>query len=80
MSLDGAYDPGNIFAKIIRGEASAIKIFEDDETPSNSKASLPSLQLHLDVPALGDRRPNRMSSASGFLICSWITRASGRAP
>jgi histidine triad (HIT) family protein len=32
MSLDGAYDPGNIFAKIIRGEASAIKIFEDDET------------------------------------------------
>ena len=24
--------------------------------------------------------PNSSSSASGFLMCSWITRASGRAP
>jgi len=30
MSLDGTYDPGNIFAKIIRGEAPAAKVFEDD--------------------------------------------------
>jgi len=31
MSLDGAYDNGNIFAKILRGEAPAAKVFEDDE-------------------------------------------------
>jgi histidine triad (HIT) family protein len=30
MSLDGAYDDGNIFAKILRGEAPAARIFEDD--------------------------------------------------
>lgn len=26
------YDPNNIFAKILRGEASCIKVFEDDQT------------------------------------------------
>lgn len=31
MSLDGTYDDGNIFAKIVRGEIPAAKIFEDDE-------------------------------------------------
>lgn len=30
MSLAGAYDDQNIFAKIIRGEAPAFKVFEDD--------------------------------------------------
>ncbi len=30
MSLEGTYDPDNIFAKIIRGDAPAVKIFEDD--------------------------------------------------
>ena len=29
MSLDGTYDAGNIFAKILRGEMSAAKVFED---------------------------------------------------
>ncbi|HEY3815398.1 MAG TPA: HIT family protein [Caulobacteraceae bacterium] len=29
MSLDGAYDPDNIFAKIIRGEIPCAKIYED---------------------------------------------------
>ncbi len=32
MSLDGAYDPNNIFAKIVRGEMPAAKVFEDHET------------------------------------------------
>ncbi|MHB8529136.1 MAG: HIT family protein [Caulobacteraceae bacterium] len=31
MSIEGAYDPDNIFAKIVRGEAPAVKIFEDDD-------------------------------------------------
>jgi histidine triad (HIT) family protein len=29
MSLDGTYDNANIFAKILRGEASAIRVYED---------------------------------------------------
>jgi histidine triad (HIT) family protein len=32
MSLSGAYDTDNIFAKIIRGEIPAVKIYEDDAT------------------------------------------------
>jgi histidine triad (HIT) family protein len=32
MSLDGAYDPDNIFAKIVRGEMPAARVFEDHET------------------------------------------------
>ena len=31
MSLHGTYDPDNIFAKIIRGEMPAVKVFEDDQ-------------------------------------------------
>src|SRR3546814_5200591 len=30
MSLDGTYDADNIFAKILRGEAAAARVFEDD--------------------------------------------------
>lgn len=32
MSLHGQYDPDNIFAKILRGELPAVKIFEDETT------------------------------------------------
>ena len=31
MSLAGEYDGGNIFAKILRGEAPCVRIFEDNE-------------------------------------------------
>lgn len=30
MSLDGTYDPDNIFAKILRGELPCVKVYEDD--------------------------------------------------
>jgi histidine triad (HIT) family protein len=30
MSLNGAYDDANIFAKILRGELPAVKVYEDD--------------------------------------------------
>ena len=30
MSLDGTYDADNIFAKILRGEMPAVKVYEDD--------------------------------------------------
>ena len=32
MSLDGAYDPNNIFARIVRGEVPGAKVFEDADT------------------------------------------------
>ncbi len=32
MSLDGVYDPDNIFARIVRGEAPAARIWEDGDT------------------------------------------------
>ena len=32
MSLDGAYDDGNIFAKILRGDIPSARIVEDAET------------------------------------------------
>ncbi len=31
MSLDGAYDPDNVFARVLRGELPAAKIYETDE-------------------------------------------------
>lgn len=30
MSLDAVYEPGNIFAKIVRGELPAVRVFEDE--------------------------------------------------
>jgi histidine triad (HIT) family protein len=30
MSLDGTYDPNNIFAKILKGEMPSARVFEDD--------------------------------------------------
>jgi histidine triad (HIT) family protein len=32
MSLDGAYDLDNIFARIVRGEMPAARVFEDADT------------------------------------------------
>ena len=34
MSLDGTYDAGNIFGKILRGEMACAKVFEDDHVLS----------------------------------------------
>ena len=31
MSLDGAYEPDNIFAKIVRGEIPSARIYEDEQ-------------------------------------------------
>jgi histidine triad (HIT) family protein len=31
MSLHGTYDDNNLFAKILRGEVPAVKVYEDDE-------------------------------------------------
>lgn len=34
MSLTGPYDDANIFAKILRGEAPCVKVYEDDQVLS----------------------------------------------
>jgi len=34
MSLDGAYDDENVFAKIIRGDLPCVKVYEDDQVIS----------------------------------------------
>ena len=34
MSLDGTYDEGNIFAKILRGEMPSARVFEDEHVYS----------------------------------------------
>ncbi|MEO1038182.1 MAG: HIT family protein [Pseudomonadota bacterium] len=34
MSLDGVYDDQNIFAKILRGEAPCVKVYEDEHVLS----------------------------------------------
>ncbi len=34
MSLNGTYDPDNIFAKILRGEIPCAKVYEDDQVLS----------------------------------------------
>ena len=34
MSLDGAYDEGNIFARILKGEVPCAKVYEDDKVLS----------------------------------------------
>ena len=31
MSLHGAYDPDNVFAKILRGDMPSVKVWEDDD-------------------------------------------------
>ena len=31
MSLTGAYDPANIFARILKGEIPSVKVWEDDD-------------------------------------------------
>lgn len=30
MSLDGAYDPDNVFARILRGDLPSVRVWEDD--------------------------------------------------
>ena len=32
MSINGTYDPENIFAKILRGEMPCVKVYEDEHT------------------------------------------------
>src|SRR5258706_2564899 len=79
MSLDGAYDPNNIFAKIVRGEMPAAKVFEDHETMAFMdvfpQARGHTLVVHKTAPArnLMDIEPEPLQAT--ILTVQRITRA-----
>ena len=56
MSLDGAYDPANIFARIIRGEIPAHKVFEDELTLAFMDVFPQSRGHTLVIPKTGQAR------------------------
>jgi histidine triad (HIT) family protein len=56
MSLQGDYDPGNVFARILRGELPKALIFEDDQTLAFMDA-FPQARGHcLVIPKKGEAR------------------------
>ncbi len=56
MSLDGAYDPANVFARILRGELPKAQIYEDSETLAFMDA-FPQARGHsLVIPKHGQAR------------------------
>ncbi len=57
MSLDGSYDPDNVFAKVIRGELPAHKVFEDDEVLAFMDL-FPQARGHVLVVSKGSRARN----------------------
>lgn len=66
MSLDAEYDPGNIFAKIVRGELPAVKVFEDDFTLAFMDI-FPQSRGHLLVIPKSTSAPNLLSEDAGTL-------------
>jgi len=67
MSLDGTYDAGNIFGKILRGEAPAAKVFEDSHVLSfmdvfpQSKGHTLVIPKHSSARNLLDEEPQVLS-------------------
>lgn len=57
MSLHGAYDDNNLFAKILRGEVPAVKVHEDGETLAFMDI-FPQTRGHLLVTPKGVRARN----------------------
>ena len=79
MSLDGTYDDGNIFARILRGEIPAARVFEDDHVLAFMDA-FPQARGHtLVIPKhsaarnLLDEAPDRLSPL--FLGVQRVARA-----
>ena len=66
MSLDGAYDPDNVFAKVLRGELPAAKVFEDDEVLAFMDL-FPQSRGHVLVISKGARARNLLDVAPGCL-------------
>lgn len=71
MSLDGAYDPNNIFAKIIRGDIPCAQIYEDEHILSFMDA-FPQTRGHcLVIPKAASRN---LLDASGKTLGRLIGR------
>jgi len=79
MSLNGAYDPDNIFAKIIRGDMPSARVFEDHETmafmDAFPQARGHTLVVHKTAPArnLMDIEPEPLQAV--ILTVQRVTRA-----
>ena len=57
MSLDGAHDPDNVFAKVIRGELPCAKVWETDEVLAFMDL-FPQSRGHVLVVSKGSRARN----------------------
>ena len=66
MSLDGTYDPDNIFAKIVRRELPSAIIFEDDEVLAFMDA-FPQSKGHCLVISKTSRARNLLDAEAGTL-------------
>ena len=67
MSLDGTYDDGNIFAKILRGDMPAARVFEDDHVLAfmdvfpQAKGHVLVIPKHSRARNLLDEEPERLA-------------------
>jgi histidine triad (HIT) family protein len=79
MSLDGTYDDGNIFAKILRGEMPAARVFEDDHVLAfmdvfpQAKGHTLVIPKHSSARNLLDEEPQVLSNV--ILGVQRVTRA-----
>ncbi|HEX5379653.1 MAG TPA: HIT family protein [Phenylobacterium sp.] len=79
MSLDGTYDDGNIFAKILRGEAPCVRVYEDDHVFAfmdvfpQSRGHLLVIPKHSQARNLLDEEPQVLAEL--FLGVQRLTRA-----
>lgn len=62
MSLKGEYDPDNVFARIVRGEITCAKVFEDAETLVFMDA-FPQSRGHMLVISKQSRARNLLEAA-----------------
>ncbi len=62
MSLDGAYDPDNVFAKVLRGDLPSHKVFEDDEVLAFMDL-FPQSRGHVLVIGKGSRARNLLDAS-----------------
>ena len=66
MSLDGTYDADNIFAKILRGDMAAARVFEDDHVLAFMDA-FPQSRGHTLVIPKHSRARNLLEEEPGIL-------------
>lgn len=68
MSLDGTYDAGNIFAKILRGDMPAARVFEDEHVYAfmdvfpQAKGHTLVIPKHSTARNLLEEEPERLSN------------------